>query len=169
MTAPSAATPAAPSDNPAPEAEKVNDGGFQYTPVGPSEGPEGGLRSYGSMTYAGFKSMLYAGLTKDDPRVKAALSWIRKHYTVKENPGMGANGVFFYYYLFARALNAARIETLEDEQGNKHDWKQELAAHLISLQAPNGSWINKDSDRWQEGDPNLVTAYTLYALSQCAK
>ena len=160
-------------NNTSPEAEKVNDGGFQYTPVGAGggggAGPEGGLRSYGSMTYAGFKSMLYAGLTQDDPRVKAALSWIRKNYTVKENPGMGANGVFFYYYLFGRSLNAAKIETLEDEQGGKHNWKQELAAHLISLQSANGSWTNRDSDRWQEGDPNLVTAYALYALSQCAK
>jgi squalene-hopene/tetraprenyl-beta-curcumene cyclase len=160
-------------NNTSPEAEKVNDGGFQYTPVGAAGGggggPEGGLRSYGSMTYAGFKSMLYAGLTQDDTRVKAALSWIKKNYTVKENPGMGANGVFYYYYLFGRALNAAKVETLEDDKGARHDWRQDLAAHLISLQSANGSWINKDSDRWQEGDPNLVTAYALFALSQCEK
>ncbi|QDT53515.1 Prenyltransferase and squalene oxidase repeat protein [Caulifigura coniformis] len=156
-------------DNPDPEAAKVNDGGFQYTPVNSETDADSGLRSYGSMTYAGFKSMLYAGLSKDDPRVKAALSWIRKHYTLKENPGMGANGIYYYYYLFARALNAANLETLEDDKGTSHDWKQELASHLISEQAPNGSWTNRQSDRWQEGDPNLVTAYALFALSQCEK
>ncbi len=49
------------------EAAKVNDGGFYYSVVGggasaAGESDEGGLRSYGSMTYSGFKSMLYAGL-----------------------------------------------------------------------------------------------------------
>ena len=58
-----------------------DDGGFIYTPAnggssnaGEYTGPDGKrlLRSYGLMTYAGLKSMIYAGLTKDDPRVKAA-------------------------------------------------------------------------------------------------
>ena len=40
------------------------------------------------MTYAGLKSMMYAGLGKDDPRVKAAWGWIQKNYTVDENPGL---------------------------------------------------------------------------------
>ena len=55
-------------------AGKVNDGGFYYTCVlgkqdQARETPNGGLRSYGSMTYSGLKSMVYAGVTKDDPRV----------------------------------------------------------------------------------------------------
>ena len=50
------------------------------------------LRSYGSMTYAGLKSMIYAGLTKDDPRVKAAVDWITKNWTLDENPGMRLAG-----------------------------------------------------------------------------
>ena len=160
--------------NPAPEAAQVNDGGFQYTVVGGgggdrNAGAEGGLRSYGSMTYAGFKSMLYAGLTEDDPRVKASLGWIRKHYSVAENPGMGPRGLFYYYYLFGKAMNAGKITTLVDDDGARHDWKQELGDHLLTLQLPNGSWVNKGSEQWQEGDPNLVTAYALFALSQCLK
>lgn len=159
-------------DNASAEAAQVNDGGFQYVAPGGQGGPggaEGGLRSYGSMTYAGFKSMLYAGLAKDDPRVAAALNWIRANYSVKENPGMGANGLYYYFYLFGKAMNAAKIDTLVDDMGNQHDWKAELAAHILSQQAPNGSWINSGSDRWQEGDPNLVTAYALYALAQCLR
>jgi squalene-hopene/tetraprenyl-beta-curcumene cyclase len=158
--------------NTSPEAAKINDGGFYYTvaaggasPAG--RGDEGGLRSYGSMTYAGFKSMLHAGLTPDDPRVKAALKWIRTHYTVAENPGMGPNGLFYYYYLFAKALAVQGEDLLEDEAGEEHDWRKELAEHLISMQQPNGSWTNTKSDRWFEGDPNLVTAYVLVALSAC--
>jgi len=51
-----------------------DDGGFVYRP-GESkagESPDGGLRSYAGMTYAGLKSMLYARLDRDDPRVRAA-------------------------------------------------------------------------------------------------
>ena len=92
-------------------AAKVNDGGFYYTPVlskqeEERQTPDGGLRSYGSMTYSGLKSMIYAGLTKDDPRVKAAVQWIRKNYDVKSNPGMGEAGLYYYYHTFAKALDA---------------------------------------------------------------
>ncbi|HJQ80775.1 MAG TPA: prenyltransferase/squalene oxidase repeat-containing protein, partial [Lacipirellulaceae bacterium] len=96
--------------NTSPHAAKVNDGGFYYTVAAggqsqAGETPDGGLRSYGSMTYAGLKSMIYAGVSRDDPRVKAAYDWICKHYTVTENPGMGDNGLFYYYHTFAKALS----------------------------------------------------------------
>ena len=64
------------------------------------------LRAYGSMTYAGFKSYLYADLKPDDPRVSAAYDWIRANYTLDENPGMGGNGLYYYYHTFAKALDA---------------------------------------------------------------
>ena len=60
------------------------------------------------MTYAGLKSMIYAGLTADDPRVKAAYDYITKHYTLDENPGLGQQGLYYYYQTFAKALAAAR-------------------------------------------------------------
>src|SRR5690606_7086658 len=47
--------------------------------------PVSGLRSYGSMTYAGFKSYVYAQLDRDDPRVVAAHDWIRRNYTLDRN------------------------------------------------------------------------------------
>ena len=55
---------------------------------------------------------------------------------------------------------------LVDAKGGKHDWRQELAAALSSRQKPDGSWVN-ERRRWMEGDPNLVTAYALLALSYC--
>lgn len=157
--------------NTTPFAAKVNDGGFYYTPAagGNSQAgntPEGGLRSYGSMTYAGLKSMIYAGLTPDDPRVKAAIDWIRKFYTVRENPGLGQQGVFYYYQTFAKALATMQFDVFEDAQGVKHDWRKELAEHLFVMQQPNGSWVNTNA-RWFEGDPHLATAYVLIALKYC--
>lgn len=152
-------------------AAKVNDGGFYYTPAGGGSSQagntaEGGLRSYASMTYAGLKSMIYAGLTADDPRVKAASSWIKQHYSVTENPGLGQQGLFYYHQTFAKALSAMQVDTFEDATGGKHDWRKELADHLIEIQAENGSWINKN-DRWMEGDPNLATAFSLISLKYC--
>jgi len=157
--------------NTSPFAAKVNDGGFYYTVAagGQSQAgttPEGGLRSYGSMTYAGLKSMIYAGVSKDDPRVKAAYDWIRRHYTLKENPGMGNSGLFYYYHTFAKALDAMGEETVTDAAGKAHDWRADLAHQLIALQNTDGSWVNSNS-RWLEGDPNLVTGYSLLALSYC--
>lgn len=158
--------------NTTPFASKVNDGGFYYTPAGGGNsqaGPteNGGLRSYASMTYAGLKSMIYAGVDAKDPRVQAAFKWIQKHYSLTENPGMGQAGLFYYYHTFAKALDALNLKVIEDAAGKKHDWRAELTAHLLSLQKGNGSWVNPEK-RWYEGDPNMATAYSLLTLAYTA-
>lgn len=152
-------------------ATKVNDGGFYYTPAagGTSQAgknADGGLRSYGSMTYAGLKSMIYAGLTRKDPRVQAAYKWIQRRYTLRENPGMGQQGLYYYFHTFAKALDAMKIDRFVDADGKKHDWRKDLTARLGELQRKNGSWVNR-AERWYEGNPNLATAYALLALSYC--
>jgi squalene-hopene/tetraprenyl-beta-curcumene cyclase len=153
-------------------ADKVNDGGFYYTPSGEGESfagktVEGGLRSYGSMTYAGLKSMIFAGVTADDPRVKGAMEFIKSHYSLKENPGMGTAGLYYYYHTFAKAMRAVNQKTIVDIEGKEHDWRGEIVVELASRQKVDGSWVNGDNNRWMEGDTNLVTAYALLALAQC--
>jgi squalene-hopene/tetraprenyl-beta-curcumene cyclase len=157
--------------NTTPHAARVNDGGFYYTPAAGGESqagltPDGGLRSYGSMTYAGLKSMIHAGLTSEDPRVKAAFTWIQRFYTVDENPGLGQHGLYYYFHTFAKALATLDIDYLEDAEGVKHDWRRDMADKLAELQRSNGSWVNR-AERWYEGDPNLSTAYGLLALGYC--
>lgn len=157
--------------NTTPFSARNQDGGFYYTPAagGTSQAgtlPNGGLRSYGSMTYAGLKSMIYAGVGPTDPRVQAAVQWIGKHYDLQSNPGMGNDGLFYYYHTFAKALDAIGEETLADEQGKQHNWRAELIEQLARSQNADGSWINQ-SPRWLEADPNLSTAYCLLALSYC--
>ena len=156
--------------NDQPWAAKVNDGGFIYTAAnggssmaGPPDAG-GGLRSYASMTYAGLKSMIYAGLAKDDPRVKAALNYITQHYTLDENPGLGQQGLYYYYHTFAKTMAVLGEPTLTDAAKVAHDWKAELVAALAKRQQPHGGWVNP-ADRFMEGDPNLVTAYALLALA----
>jgi squalene-hopene/tetraprenyl-beta-curcumene cyclase len=157
--------------NTMPWAAKNPDGGFYYTPAAGGESqagktPDGGLRSYGSMTYAGLKSMIYAGLTADDPRVKAAVKWVQRHYDLKSNPGMGQEGLYYYYHALAKGLDAAGINELTDADGHKHDWRAELRAELLARQRPDGSWVNQNA-RWLEGEPSLVTGYVLLTLSYC--
>jgi len=159
--------------NDQPWAGKVNDGGFIYTAANGGQSMAGGdaekgFRSYAGMTYAGLKSMIYAGLTKDDPRVEAALGFIRKNYTVDENPGMGQQGLFYYYHTFAKALSLLKIDSITDSSGKTHDWRADVRAALAKRQNADGSWVNP-ADRFLEGDPNLVTAYALLALSHARK
>src|SRR5690606_24531143 len=156
-------------------ADKVDDGGFYYeipvTEIDPSTSeerytPNGGLRSYGSMTYTGLKSMIFAGLTAQDPRVKAAVQWITDHYEVENNPGMGSAGLYYYYHTFASALDTAGIGKLKDADGVEHDWRADLVAELARRQQPDGSWSN-DNRRWCENDKNLATSFALMALAYC--
>jgi squalene-hopene/tetraprenyl-beta-curcumene cyclase len=144
-------------------------GGLTYVPLDPDDNPhrtqDGGLRSLGAMTYGGLKSFLYAGVGKDDPRVKGAVSWVRRHYTLDENPGMGQAGLFYYYHTFAKAMAALGEDRFEDATGQKHDWRRDLFEALKKRQRPDGSFINRGDRAFGEADPNLATAFALLALS----
>ena len=145
------------------------DGGFIYynnpNPEGTKETE--GLRSYGGMTYAGLKSMIYAGLTKEDKRFQAAQDWIAKNYTVAENPGRGAAGLYYYYQTMAKTLEVQKLSHLEDSDGKKHNWRTDISEQLIAVQQANGSWINAASRQYMEDDANLVTGYVLLTLALC--
>jgi squalene-hopene/tetraprenyl-beta-curcumene cyclase len=158
--------------NTTPFPAKNPDGGFYYTAAAGGQSQagttdNGGLRSYASMTYAGLKSMIFAGVGADDPRVKAAYDWARKNYDLSTNPGMGSSGLYYYYHTFAKALSAMKVDVVKDAQGVEHDWRSELIHELARRQQADGSWKN-ENERWLEGDPNLVTAYALLSLSYCA-
>lgn len=127
------------------------------------------LRSYGSMTYSGFKSLIYAGLTRDDPRVLAAHGWLRRHYTLAENPGLGTDGMYYYFVALARALDAFGEPTITPitpdapEGGTPRAWGADVVARLAELQNPDGDFRSVD-DRWMENNPVLITAYGVLAL-----
>jgi len=150
-------------------------GGFIYHPgeskageVVDEKSKRVALRSYGSISYAGMMSFAYARVEKDDDRVRAVIDWLGSNYTLDENPGMGQEGLYYYYHLMAKALSAQKVEFLKREDGNMVQWRRDLAKRLISLQKKDGSWQNP-TKRWMEGNPVLTTSYVLVALAILAK
>ena len=159
-----------------------NQGGFIYFPGSVEENlaPESkagevdvngvkALRSYGSMTYAGLKSMVYAHVTRDDPRVKAAMAWIQRHYTFTENPGIGAQGHYYYLNTCAKALSAYGDDLLTDANGTTHRWRDDLCRQVVAMQKADGFWVNEASGRWMESIPELSTCYAMLALQVVAE
>lgn len=140
-----------------------NAGGAQRGGQGGGERARPQLRSYGSITYVGLLSMMHTRLTRSDPRVTSALDYCTKHWTLDENPGQGGQGIYFYYNILTRALSAANVEAIPQAAGGSLAWREALIRKVISLQRPDGSWIN-ENNRWWENDPVLVTSYSLLAL-----
>jgi len=141
-----------------------DNGGFVYYPgnsmAGGVTNASGrvALRSYGSISYAGLLSYIYADMDKNDPRVKAVVKWLDENYTLDENPGMGPQGLFYYFHTMTKALTLAHIDTI----GGK-PWRELLALKLLNLQKDDGSWQN-ENNRWWEKDQPLVTSYCVITL-----
>ena len=146
-----------------------NKGSFNYFPGDSKAGEDKledgrvALRGYGSMSYAGLLSFIYAGMDKDDPRIEAVLEWLKKNYTLDENPGLEGQGLFYYYHTMAKALAIMKMPELELADGTKVNWRKDLSLKLFDLQAADGSWTN-ETGRWWENDPILVTSYAVLTL-----
>jgi squalene-hopene/tetraprenyl-beta-curcumene cyclase len=149
-------------------------GGFFYNPTSPKAGvgtnAEGVVyfRSYGSITYAGLLALIYADVDQRDPRVTSAFDWAFKHWSLEENPGVGQEGLFFFYNVLTKTLAASRHNLIPQKNGKFVNWREEVAKKIVSMQKidvknGNGYWLN-DKGRYWESDPVLVTAYSLLAL-----
>lgn len=164
-------------NNDRPWAKLINDGSFIYTPASGGvtkvvDKPldDGSLPGYGSMTYAGIKSLIYCGVSKDDVRVKTAYAWIQKNYTVEKNPGMPEArsqwGMYYYYNTMAKCLDVLGMDYVVDAAGTKHDWRKDITLAIAKRQQADGSFSNP-SPNWMEANPDLDSGYVLLALSYC--
>ncbi len=157
------------NDQPWASEDSRNKGGFIYFPgrskAGEMKLPSGktALRSYGSISYAGLLSYIYANLDDNDPRVLAVYNWLEKNYTLEENPGMGRQGLYYYYHTMAKALSAYKIKDICTHKKERIYWRQGLALKLLDLQQGDGYWMNQNG-RWWEKDPVLVTSYAVITL-----
>ncbi len=157
-----------------------NDGGFAYGPSDDGKGEsmagsytdesgERRIRSMGTMSYAGLKSLIYAGVSKDDPRVRAAWGWVNNHFTLEAHAGMDQLGeeqakwgLFYYYMTLGKALHAYGESTITTAEGKKIDWRVAVIDKATELQKEDGSWVGVK--KYMEDQPTLVTAYTILAL-----
>jgi squalene-hopene/tetraprenyl-beta-curcumene cyclase len=124
------------------------------------------MRSYGSITYAGLLALVYCELEPTDPRVRSTLDWASRHWTLEENPGVGDQGLYFFYNVIGRSLTAAGIKEIPvaGEEGKAINWSDELIKKVSSLQKENGIWVNKNGRFW-ENDPVLSTSYSILSLT----
>jgi squalene-hopene/tetraprenyl-beta-curcumene cyclase len=156
-----------------------DDGGFIYDPglsrnkSGRVENADGtvSFESYASMTYGGLMSMIHVGVSPKHPSVKAALGWIKNHYTLDENYGLGVRnkdpkaaqqGLYYFFHTFAKCLATLKSPTVETKDGPRM-WAKDLVAAFAKRQQKDGSFVNP-VDRWWERDKTLVTAYVINAL-----
>ena len=146
-------------------------GGFNYNRKSPKGGLETNatgrvtIRASGSMTYAGLLSLLHANLGRGDPRVREAIGYATRFWTVDENPGQGQQGLYFYLDVMARALDASGLDAIP-RTGSEIRWRDEILRKVVTLQTADGFWQNANN-RWWENDPVLATSYSLLAL-ECA-
>lgn len=155
------------------ETGKENSGGFPYRPdeskAGATTNKAGTVvfRSYGSMTYAGLLAMIYSDVPRSDPRVKSAFEWATNHWSLEENPGMGQQGLYFFYNVLTKSLAAYGQEEFSTKDNIKVKWRKELTAKLLASQKIDlkggGYWLNESSRFW-EADATMVTSYSLIAL-----
>jgi squalene-hopene/tetraprenyl-beta-curcumene cyclase len=168
----------------------TNDGGAVYSPEeskaagswNPKDSGAGGtssaevkLKSYGSMTYALISSYLALDIKSDDPRVAAALAWVKDNYQFEANPGMVAGkeqeGLLYYYAAMAKTFDTLGLKVIDLKDGTKADWRADLFAAISKRAVPakldDGRegimWINS-AKRWGEGLPHLATIYLIKAL-----
>ncbi len=157
-----------------PEAGEDQSGGFFYKPDESKAGTvtnAAGIivfRSYGSMTYSGMLALIYAGVDRDDARVRSAFDWARRHWSLEENPGMGMEGYFFFFNVLVRSLNAYGAELIPRPDQTFVNWRNDTAVRLLNTQSVepgtgHGFWVNATGRYW-ESDPLLVTAYSTLAL-----
>ncbi|MBN1865503.1 MAG: hypothetical protein JW808_11440, partial [Victivallales bacterium] len=105
---------------------------------------------YGAMTAAG--TMIARMLLPNQSQVvQDGIKWLDDHYTINSN--------YYYLYSLERAMS---IPTLIPKIG-EHDWYQDGAAHLLSVQSPAGYW---SGGGYPGSGPVLDTAFALLFLQR---
>ena len=143
-------------------------GGFTYYPQGKKpekvdgDAPE---TVFGSLTMGALKSLLYAQVKADDPRMNKGLKWISNNYSVKENPGLKDGGYYYYLYMFSSLMLIWDKDFIHSEDA-KHNWRDDILQTLLSKQKSDGNWVNQ-SKLWREDNSSLCTAYAILSMEFC--
>jgi squalene-hopene/tetraprenyl-beta-curcumene cyclase len=154
------------------EGNQHDRGGFSMGPVVESTGGTLKMRlrpANGASTCLGLTSLLAAGEAPGDTRVRGGVRWLEEHYSIDVHPGMARarEGLYCYYYEFARAMTTLGYDCVRDAQGVVHNWRAELKRKLFEQQNVDRSWTNPDESREPDGRaPVTVTSLALLTLVQ---
>ncbi len=156
-----------------PDESKANGSWNREVPK-PGEHPPK-LEPYGGMTYALISSYVILDLKPEDPRVAAALGWVKANWTFDRNPGMANSekkptadqqGLYYYYRVVAKTFEKLHAGPMELKDGSTVDWRRDLFDAISTrakIEGDTAQWVN-DQDRWAEGMPVLTTSYVLRSL-----
>jgi squalene-hopene/tetraprenyl-beta-curcumene cyclase len=145
-------------------------GGFAYSPDLPSNAElpssqgKKEVQPYGSMTFAGLKSLIFCNVEKSDPRIQQTLLWVGRNFSVSEHPNFGQSSIYYYFQTMAKSLMVADLHRIKTPEGQEIDWKLELSKELLKRQTADGKWVNS-SKKYMEGFGELCTAYALNAIN----
>lgn len=154
--------------------ESKADGSWNREAPKPGDKPPK-LEPYGGMTYALISSYIVLDLKPEDPRVAAALGWVKANWTFDKNPGMvnsekkptaDQQGLFYYYRVAAKTFEKMHAGQMELKDGRKVDWRRDLfdaISKRARIEGDKAQWSN-NQDRWAEGLPVLTTSYVLRSL-----
>lgn len=121
------------------------------------------VKTYGSMTAAGLEAMLVCfdrvraadfAECKESPQyrpVEEGLAWLGRNFSVRDNPGLGDNRLYYYLHGLSRVGTALGYKYI-----GSRDWYALLSAELVARQDSEGAWGYGDV---------ADTAFALMALA----
>lgn len=98
---------------------------------------------------------------KKDPDIADGMSWLASRFTVRENPGRGAEWHFYYLYALERVGMLYGTDLI-----GGHAWYAAGATWLLDSQNPDGSWGKNGSE---EEDTTWNTCFALLFLRRSTR
>jgi hypothetical protein len=162
---------------------EFDDGGFFFAPDDPVRNKAGiagrdladreRYRSYGSATCDGIRALHACGVARDDPRMRAGMTWLRRHATGAIDGGAWPTSrsaereSLFYYHAQTLAGTLGFATACPVLASWVAQQKRALTSDLLARQESDGSWTGK-CPRSFEDDPLVATAFAMRALADLA-
>jgi hypothetical protein len=102
------------------------------------DGPSGSMTSSGIVATCIYKHFLGEDFTRN-ASIQKGWEWLEREYTVKENPGHGNVGHFYYLYSLERAGTLLGRESM-----GEHGFRSEGVDLLLAHQDSDGHWGARD-------------------------
>ena len=119
----------------------ANDGGFIYYPgYSQVDGDDAVVRQ----RHLRRPHQLRVGEREEErsPRAGGAEVDPRQLHRRREPRHRARRRVYYYYMVFAKALQAIGEPIIVDAKGRSHNWREDLGRKLLRLQHPEGYWVN---------------------------